>query len=80
MNNGHKVDLVLSDIILPGGLSGWEFAERQRESDPSLRFIFMSGYPADAPNGQQFLSPDEILISKPFQRTDLAKVLRRVLA
>ena len=80
LHNGHNIDLVLSDIILPGGMSGWELAERQRELDPSLRFIFMSGYPADAPNGRQLLNPNEILISKPFRRIDLAKILRSALA
>ena len=79
LNTGKHVDLVLSDVILPGGQSGWEFAKRQRQEDPSLRFVFMSGYPADSPNGKQLIDPQEILISKPFQRHELARVLRRVL-
>ena len=43
---GNEVDLVLSDVVLPGGLSGPQFARERRMRDPGLRVVFVSGYPA----------------------------------
>lgn len=73
--NGHGIDLVLSDVILPGGTSGPEFAKAASLQDPSLRFVFMSGYPAQVPKGQGLLDADDILIRKPFKRDELAAAL-----
>ena len=71
--NGTQVDLVLSDVVLPGGTSGPEFAEEVRSD---LNVIFMSGYPAEAATRNGLLGPDKILLNKPFQRRQLAKALR----
>ena len=48
LGGGGGIDLVLSDVILPGGVSGLEFAEELRLSMPELPVIFMSGYPAES--------------------------------
>ncbi len=73
------VDLILSDIILPGGLSGPEFAARERERDPFIKIVFMSGYPAD-PAGDDGAPESEIpTLYKPFEPSDLAVTLRLVL-
>ena len=76
----QPVDLVLSDVVLPGSTSGPEFAEEARGTYPGLEIIFMSGYPADATKRHGFLGPDEVLLSKPFSRRQLAKALREALA
>ena len=74
-----QVDLVLSDVILPGGISGPEFAEEARRTRPDLKIIFMSGYPAEAIKRNSFLDADNVLLNKPFQRQQLAKALRQAL-
>ncbi len=73
------VDLVLSDVVLPGGTSGPEFAEQARETYPNLKIIFMSGYPAEAATRNGFLGSGQVLLNKPFQTRDLAKALRDAL-
>ena len=77
--NGTHVDLVLSDVVLPGGTSGPEFAEEARTLRPDLMVIFMSGYPAEAATRNGLLGPDTVLLNKPFHRRQLATALRTAL-
>ncbi|WP_282607115.1 type II toxin-antitoxin system prevent-host-death family antitoxin [Pelagibius sp. Alg239-R121] len=71
-----SVDLVLSDVVLPGGISGPEFAEQAQKAYPDLRFMFMSGYPALAANRHALLEKGEVLLNKPIRRRQLAEALR----
>ncbi len=72
----QAVDLVLSDVVLPGGTSGPAFAEGLRRSHPDIGVIFMSGYPAEAAAGLGISGPDRGLLNKPFQMQQLATALR----
>ena len=72
-------DLVLSDVRLPGGIRGTQLAKTVCESHPGLKFIFMSGHPAEASQSSAPLGCDQVLLNKPFQRQQLAKALRQVL-
>ena len=75
----HEVSLVLSDVILPGGMSGPEFAAELGTTNPDLKVIFMSGYPAAAAKRNGFLGSDKVLLNKPFQRRELAGAVRKAL-
>jgi CheY-like chemotaxis protein len=77
--DGKQVDLVLSDVVLPGGTGGPEFAEEARTTRPDLKIIFMSGYPAEAAKRDGFLGSDKVLLTKPFSRHELAQALRDAL-
>ena len=74
-----NIDLLLSDVVLPGGTSGPEFVEAARQIYPDLKVIFMSGYTAEADNPDGILGSDRVLLNKPFRRNQLAKVLRAAL-
>ena len=74
-----KVDLILSDVVLPSGMSGPEFVEEVLALYPGLKAIFMSGYAAESAKRNGFLGSDKVLLNKPFQKDQLAKVLREVL-
>jgi len=71
------VDLILTDMVLPNGISGMEVASRALEQRPQLKIIFMSGYSRHAMS-----MPDELrgipILSKPFSRTQLSESLARV--
>jgi PAS domain S-box-containing protein len=77
--DGQAVDLVLSDVVLPGGISGPEFAEQACTTHPDLKIIFMSGYPAEAARRNGVLGSDKVLLNKPFQRRQIARALREAL-
>ncbi len=72
-------DLVLSDVVLPGGVSGPEFADEVRRDYPNLPIIFMSGYPAEAAMRNGFVGSDRVLLNKPFNMAQLAQALNAAL-
>ena len=75
----EKVDLLLSDVVLPGGMGGPELARKAKERHPALKLLFMSGYAAEATNRDGLLDSEAVLLNKPFRKRDLAEKLRSVL-
>ena len=74
-----RVDLVLSDVVLPGGTSGPDFCREAASGHPKLKFLFMSGHPAKAGARIPVLAGDTELLRKPFTRAELAIALRGAL-
>jgi PAS domain S-box-containing protein len=75
----ENVDLLLSDVVLAGGTSGPEVAAYARAAQPELKVIFMSGYAADADTSEASIGKADVLLSKPFQKQNLARALRKAL-
>ncbi|MBD0338649.1 MAG: response regulator [Thermoleophilia bacterium] len=78
MRDSRPVDLLLTDVVLPGE-NGPEFAARCRALRPGLRVLFMSGYVDRAIVERQVLERGESFIQKPFSREELAFKLREAL-
>ena len=75
-----NIDLLLSDVVLPGGVSGPVVAAQAKKLYPNLKVVFMSGYAADLyVNGEDQGSNDTIL-TKPIRRADLNKAIQATLA
>jgi CheY-like chemotaxis protein len=73
------IDLLLVDMMLPGGMKGDEVARRLREEQPRLPILFMTGY-TDNPVVHHDRRNDNIqLIGKPFQRVQLAHKVAEML-
>lgn len=72
------VDLLLSDIVLPGGFSGPDLAEAARGARPGLKVLFMSGH-AERVTQNDPLPPGSRLLHKPFERSEIARALREEL-
>ncbi|MDZ7373483.1 MAG: PAS domain S-box protein [candidate division KSB1 bacterium] len=72
-NRAEKIDLVVSDVIMPG-LHGPELAEEIRKLRPEVKIIFMSGYPASTLQRQAKWN-GQILLQKPFDLDELSRVL-----
>jgi PAS domain S-box-containing protein len=74
-----EIDLLFTDIIMPGGMTGTELAREARRLYPKLRILLTSGYTARAmANGFHDIEGLELL-NKPFRKRDLAQKLRGVL-
>jgi signal transduction histidine kinase/CheY-like chemotaxis protein len=73
---GRKVDLLLSDIIMPEGMSGRELAEKLHKADPSLPVILTSGYSQDMIERETALDEKIKFFSKPYHPSQLAQAVR----
>jgi two-component system cell cycle sensor histidine kinase/response regulator CckA len=74
-----SIDLLLTDIVMPGGMSGRELATRLREQNPNLRIIYTSGYSAEIAGRELTLQIGQNFIQKPVRPHQLLEVLRRSL-
>jgi PAS domain S-box-containing protein len=74
-----SVDLLFTDIVLPGGMTGAIVAERARKIQPGLKVLFTTGYARDAIVHHGRLDPGVELLSKPFSYADLAARVRELL-
>lgn len=74
-----RVDLLFSDVVLPGGLTGAQVAAQAREMRPSLKVLFTTGYARNAIIHHGRLDKGVNLITKPFSASDLAAKVRDVL-
>ena len=74
-----QIDLLLTDVIMPGGVSGRDLADRLQQDRPDLQVLFMSGYNADAIATRGVLDPGINIVEKPFTSADLLGKLRELL-
>ncbi len=78
MTHAAGIDLLLTDVVLPGALNGPELAAEARRRNPAIKVIFMTGYAEDAFSNRDDSDSQMNLIQKPFGKADLANVIRRV--
>jgi len=75
----QTVDLLFTDVIMPGGVSGSQLAEAATAARPALRVLYTSGYTDNAIAEQGQLLADTLLLTKPYRRAELARMVRRAL-
>ena len=79
INGNSSVDLLFTDIGLPGGINGKHLADTARQRRPDLRVLFTSGYARHAIVHDGRLDPGVLLITKPFTYAALASKISDVL-
>jgi PAS domain S-box-containing protein len=80
LKEGQPVDLLFTDIVMPGGMTGVELARHATELRPGLRILFTSGFAENALQGDQDRLGDRNFLSKPYRKQDLMRRIREVLA
>jgi PAS domain S-box-containing protein len=75
----ESVELLFTDVVMPGGLNGPQLAAEARRLKPNIRVLYTSGYTENAIVHQGRLDAGVELLSKPYRRTELAAKLRKVL-
>jgi PAS domain S-box-containing protein len=73
------IDLLFTDVVMPGGMTGRKLAEQAKAHRPRLKTLFTSGYTENSIIHQGKLDPGVHLLSKPYRRQELARKIREVL-
>lgn len=79
LHAGEKFDLLLSDVVMPGGMNGRNLAETVLETWPDLPVLLVSGHSEDITAHNRPLAPQIAFLRKPFRKRDLAERLARLL-
>lgn len=74
------IDLLFTDVVMPGGMGGRALAAAARKLHPRLRVLFTSGYAENAIVHHGRLDPGVQLLSKPYRRAELARRVRETIA
>ena len=75
-----RVDLLITDVGLPGGMNGRQVADAARVARPELKVLFITGYAENAVMGNGHLDPGMEVLTKPFAVDDLAGRIRQMIA
>jgi CheY-like chemotaxis protein len=73
------IDLLFTDVVMPGGMGGRQLADKAASLRPGLKILFSSGYTENAIVHHGRLDPGVHLLRKPYRRRDLALKLRQIL-
>ena len=79
LRRGEAIDLLFTDVVMPGPLRSPDMARQAAQIQPGLAVLFTSGYTQDAIVRGGRLEPGVELLSKPYRREQLARKIRQVL-
>jgi CheY-like chemotaxis protein len=77
--DGATFDLLFTDVILPNGMTGKQLADDVAKRRPGMKVLYTSGYTDNAIVHQGRLDPGVMLLSKPYRKSQLAKMIRQAL-
>ncbi len=80
IDEGKQIDLLFTDVIMPGSLNGRQLAVEALNRRPSLKVLYTSGYTQDTMVHDGRLDVGVLLLAKPYRKIDLAKMIRAALA
>jgi PAS domain S-box-containing protein len=80
LQSSRRVDLLVTDVGLPGGINGRQLADAGRSLRPGLKVLFITGYAENAVVGHGHLDPGFHILTKPFAMETLASRIRDLLA
>jgi CheY-like chemotaxis protein len=79
LQSDAKLDLLITDVGLPGGMSGKQLADAARVARPDLKVLFITGYAENAAVANGQLAPGTQVLSKPFPMDRLASRIRGII-
>ncbi|WP_246692775.1 PAS domain-containing protein [Methylobacterium sp. WL64] len=79
LRSNVRIDLLVTDVGLPGGMNGRQVADAARVTRPSLKVLFITGYAENAVVGNGHLDPGMAVLTKPFVMEALASRIRELI-
>jgi PAS domain S-box-containing protein len=79
LNSDMQVDLLITDVGLPGGMNGRQMADAARQTRPNLKVLFMTGYAENAAIGNGHLEPGMHVLIKPFNLDNLGARVKAII-
>ncbi|MDU0956294.1 MAG: ATP-binding protein, partial [Bradyrhizobium sp.] len=79
IDNPERIDLLFTDVIIPGGMNGRQLALEAEKRRPGLKVLYTSGYTENAIVHHGRLDADVLLLAKPYLSADLARMIRTAL-
>lgn len=79
LDSNTRIDLLITDVGLPGGINGRQVADAARGGRPGLKTLFITGYAENAVIGKRRLDPGMHVITKPFQIEALIRRVREII-
>ena len=79
IRNGEAFDLLFTDVIMPGGMTGRQLAEEVAKLRPGMKVLYTSGYTDNAIVHHGRLDEGVLLLTKPYRKAQLAKMVREAL-
>ncbi len=79
LRSRQRVDLLVSDVGLPGGMNGRQLADAARVHRPELKVLFITGYAENAALGNGVLNPSMQVLTKPFALDVLTSKIRMMM-
>jgi signal transduction histidine kinase len=80
LNGDERIDLLFTDVIIPGGMNGRQLATEALKRRPGLKVLYTSGYTENAIVHHGRLDAGVLLLAKPYLSSDLARMIRTALA
>ena len=80
IDSATEIDLLFTDMIMPGSMNGRQLADKALQRRSSLKILFTSGYSDEAIIHHGHLDAGVLLLAKPYRKSDLARMIRAALA
>jgi signal transduction histidine kinase len=80
IDSAQQIDLLFTDMIMPGSMNGRQLADAALQHRGSLKILFTSGYSNEVIIHHGHLDVGVLLLAKPYRKSDLARMLRAALA
>ncbi len=79
LDDGEPVDVLFADVVMPGGISGIDLADKALQMRPGIKILLTSGYAAEMLQARHGRERKLRLLSKPYRRADLARLMRETI-